>query len=264
MNLDPNIQKIIKLLLKKWMLIVSFAIIGAVAAGLCTSYFTTLTYSSSVAFFSYAQDIRQELNDSSSASTQQQITSNTSKMNYALKMMGTYIELFQTNEFNQNVANELNRSYNTAYTAGQIKGAISFVTKEDNAVFKVVVTTEDPELSYRIAKQLETSIPEKMENTNNGLLMASVEDPALKASSSESLGYPKKVLIGFLAGAVLAAAYVILRDLLDIRVKGSDDLAEHYDIPILGTIPEFEFRVLNSAKSKDKEVKNEKGATRNG
>ncbi|MDE6470065.1 MAG: hypothetical protein K2L19_03475 [Eubacterium sp.] len=262
MNLDPNVQKIVRLLLKKWILIVSLAIIGAVIAGLCTSYFTTLTYSSSVAFFSYAQDTRQELTDSSS--TQQQITSNTSKMNYALKMMGTYIELFKTNEFNQTVANELNKNYNTAYTAGQIKGSISFVTKEDNAVFKVIVTTEDPELSYRIAKQLETSIPEKMENTNNGLLMASVEDSALKASSSESLGYPKKILIGFMAGAVLAAVYVILRDLLDIRVKGSDDLAEHYDIPILGTIPEFEFKVSGSSKSKSKATKNEKGAVRNG
>ncbi|MDE6767255.1 MAG: hypothetical protein K2J35_03560, partial [Eubacterium sp.] len=124
--------------------------------------------------------------------------------------------------------------------------------------------TEDPELSYRIAKQLETSIPEKMENTNNGLLMASVEDPALKASSSESLGYAKKTFIGFMAGAVLAAAYIILRDLLDIRVKGSDDLDEHYDIPILGTIPEFEFKASGASKSKSKATKNEKGAARNG
>lgn len=262
MNLDPNIQKIITLLLKKWMLIAAFAVIGAVIAGLCTSYFTTLTYSSNVAFFAYAQDVNQELSDTApTTSTQQQITSNTSKMNYALKMMGTYIELFKTNEFNQNVANEINKAYNTAYTANQIKSSISFVTQEDNAVFKVVVTTTDPELSYRIARQLETSIPEKMENTNNGLLMASVEDPALKAAPG-SLGYTKKVAIGFLAGAVLAAAYVILRDLLDIRVKGSDDLAEHYDIPILGTIPEFEFR-NTSGISKSKTTRNEKGAAKN-
>lgn len=240
MNLDPNIQRIITLLLKKWKLIALFAIIGTTIAGLFTTYFTTVTYSSSVAFFSYAQDFNQDLIDSL-PSTQQQITSNTSKMNYALKMMGTYVELFKTNEFNQGVANELNKTYNTAYTAGQIKASTSFVTKENNAVFKVVVTTNDPELSYRIAHQLEESIPEKMENTNNGLLQASVEDPALKAAAG-SLGYPKKCMIGFLAGAVLAAAYIILRDLLDIRVKSSDDLSEHYDIPVLGAIPEFEFK----------------------
>lgn len=45
MNIDTNVQKIISLLLKKWKIIVLFALIGALLAYFYTANFTTLTYS---------------------------------------------------------------------------------------------------------------------------------------------------------------------------------------------------------------------------
>lgn len=243
MNIDANVQKILSLLIKKWIVIVLFATIGAILAGLYTHYFTTLTYSSSVEFLAYVQDSDKELADSTTASQQ---ASNTSKMNYAIKMLDTYIELFKTNEFNQLVANEINKEYGTSYTAGQIRSSITIESIENTAMFKIIVVTGDPDTSYQIAHQLEKSIPSKMEKANNGMVSASVEDIALKATTSESRGYAKKCLFGFAAGAVLAAAYIILRDLLDIRIKGNDNLSERYGIPVLGTIPEFEFKASSS------------------
>ncbi|MGN0533522.1 MAG: Wzz/FepE/Etk N-terminal domain-containing protein [Eubacterium sp.] len=247
MNLDANIQKILMLLLKKWKLIAVFALIGVMLAYFYTANFTTLTYSSTVEFLAYAQDSQQELTDSTTVA---QAASNTSKMNYAVKMLDTYVELFKTNEFNQNVANELNEKYNATYSASMVKGSISIETIEDTAMFKITVTTNNADKSYQIAKQLETSIPEKMQSTNNGLVNASIEDSAIKATASESLGYPKKCLIGFAAGAVLAAAFIILRDLLDVRIKSAEELTERYGIPVLGTIPEFDIKATQPASAK--------------
>ena len=122
MNLDANVQKIISLIFIRWKLIVLFAIIGALLSCFYTANFTALTYSSSVEFFAYAEDSKQEFSDSTS--TAQQI-SNTSKMNYAIKMLDTYIELFKTNEFNQAVADDLNKKYSTSYSASQVKNSIS-------------------------------------------------------------------------------------------------------------------------------------------
>lgn len=42
-------------------------------------------------------------------------------MNYAMKMLDTYIEIFSTNEFYQTVADELNKTYGTDYPASVIK-----------------------------------------------------------------------------------------------------------------------------------------------
>lgn len=257
MNLDANIQKILALLLRKWKVITLLAVIGALLAAFYTTYFTTLTYSSSVEFLSYAQESNKDLSDSTVSA---QTASNTSKMNYAMKMLNTYVELFQTNDFNKSVADNLNEQYNTSYSASQIKRSVSYSIVEDTAMFKIVVTTTNADMSYQIASQLEKSIPQKMKTTNNGLILASVEDPPTKASTSESRGYLKKCIIGAAAGVILAIAYIILRDLLDVRIKGSDELTERYGIPVLGTIPEFEIK-QTKIKAADK---SERGGQNNG
>ncbi|UKI22593.1 MAG: hypothetical protein L6V88_09825 [Anaerotruncus sp.] len=106
-------------------------------------------------------------------------------------------------------------------------------------MFEFTTTTNDADLSYHIAQSLQRCVPERMKSTNQGLVLASVEDPPIKASAAESMDYPKKCIIGAAAGIFLAGLYAVLRDLLDVRIKGSADLDGKYDIPILGSIPEF-------------------------
>lgn len=257
MNIDANVQKLLSVLLKKWKTLILFGLIGVFIAYFFTANFTTLTYASSVEFLAYAVDKDQELSDSSSSSSQQQV-SNTSKMNYAMRMMPTYIEIFKTNAFNQKVADALNEKYNTAYSASLIKNSTAIENMENTALFKMTVTTTDPDLSYQIAHQLEETVPDILKVKNSGLVSASVEDPALKATTSQSLEYVKKCIIGFIAGLILSAAFFVLKDLIDVRIKTSEELTEKYDIPVLGTIPEFEFKTAAQIKKKEKEERKAK------
>lgn len=245
LNIDENVQKVFTALLKKWKLIIIFALIGAFAAFLFTAKFTTLTYTSTIEFLAYAVDYEEELNDNtstteSSSSTSVQRTSQTSKMNYAMRMLDTYIEVFSTNNFNQMVADELNKTYGTDYSAGTIKGSISIQKVENTAMFYFTITTTDADLSYHIAQTLETCVPQAMDQTNQGLVQVSVEDAPMKAGAAESMQYPKKCIIGAIAGILLAALYAVLREFLDVRIKGAEDLSGKYDIPVLGSVPEFE------------------------
>lgn len=252
LNIDENVQKVFTALLKKWKLIIAFALIGAFAAFLFTAKFTTLTYTSTIEFLAYAVDSEEELRDSTSTSesgtsTSVQRTSQTSKMNYAMKMLDTYIEVFSTNNFNQMVADELNKTYGTDYSAGTVKGSISIQKVENTAMFYFTVTTTDADLSYHIAQTLETCVPQAMDQTNQGLVQVSVEDTPMKAGAAESMQYPKKCIIGAIAGILLAALYAVLREFLDVRIKGAEDLSGKYDIPVLGSVPEFE---ISSKKKK--------------
>ncbi len=265
MNIDANVQKILFALLRRWKLLIVFALLGALIAGVYTANFTTLTYTSSVKFLAYAVDSKDELNEtasssssSSSASSGEYIrTSNTSKMNYAMKMLATYIEIMNTNEFCSQVAENLNKRISSNYPASTIQSSMLVESIPNTAMFTVSVTTTDANLSYEIAHQLEITIPQMMKEKNSGLVHASVEDKPIKAIAAGSLGYPKKCLIGAAVGFVLAAAYVILRNLLDVRIKSSDELVERYDIPILGSIPNYETkgtrsgRNISSSKSKE-------------
>lgn len=258
LNIDENIKKIITALLKKWYLLIIFFLIGAIAAYAYTAKFTTLTYKSSVEFLAYVEDTNQEL--SGTSSTAQQRTSETSKRSYAMSMLDTYIEIFKTTDFNQNVADEINRLHGTSITADQIKSSISVEKIENTAMFKMHILTTDADLSYNISLALQECVPNAMSETNRGLVHASVVDKPMKATMATSKGYPKKCLIGAAAGMVLAAAYIILRDLLDVRIKTEEELSERYNIPVLGSIPAFD----SKSGSKSKESKSKKELKKNG
>ena len=244
MNIDENVQKLLMAILRKWKVIVLFAVIGALVGYFYTANFTQLQYTSTVEFLAYATDAQYEIGDSTvkTASSDQMRISNTSKMNYAMNMLNTYIEIMNTNEFTSKVAQDLNDRKNSSYTGGDVKNAISVKAIENTAMFKITVTTASADLSYEIAHQLETSVPEMMGETNSGLVNVSVEDRPVKASAAGRLGYTKKCSIAAAVGAVIAVAYIVLRNLLDVRVHSSEELVEKYNLPVLGSIPSFEVK----------------------
>ena len=247
MNLDANVQKILFALLRRWKMLIIFALIGALAGYFYTANFTTLTYSSTVQFLAYATDGNDDIGSSSSVSNETVRTSNTSKMNYAVRMLSTYIAIMNTNQFYEDLVKDLNSTYNSNYSTSTVSNALEITSISDTAMFKITVTTEDSELSYRIAKQLETTVPKTIKSKNQGLVRATVEDRAVKATSAGSLGYGKKCAIGAAAGLVLIAAYIVLRTLLDVRIKTSDELTDKYSIPVLGTVPDFESRGIQAS-----------------
>ncbi len=249
MNLDSNVQKILFAIMRRWKLVVLFALIGALAGYFYTANFTKQTFTSKVEFLAYATDGN---DDVAAASSNGEIvrSSNTSKMNYAMRMLDTYIEIMQTNKFAETLSEDMNETYNANYDADTVLGKLEITSVESTAMFKISVTTNDAELSYRIAKQLETTVPRMMKEKNNGLVRSSVEDRAMRSTSAESKNYPKKMMLAALVGAVLAIAYIVLRTLLDVRIKSGEELTEKYSIPVLGSIPNFESRLYQTQSAK--------------
>ena len=122
MNIDENIKKILIALLRKWKVIVLFALIGVLLGVFYTANFTKETYTSTIEFLAYATDTDNELRESNTSSSADQArTSNTSKMNYAMKMLDTYIEIMGTNEFTSQVAQDLNDRTGSSYAGSTVK-----------------------------------------------------------------------------------------------------------------------------------------------
>lgn len=250
MNIDENVRKILVSLLRKWKVIVAFALVGALLGFFYTANITKLTYTSKVEFLAYAVDTKSEIKGSYNSPDDTR-TSNTSKMNYTTMMLATYIEIMNTNEFASTVAQNLNKRINSNCTSDFIKKSMLIEAVEDTAMFTISVTCQSNDMAYEIAHQLETEVPQMMKRTNNGLVQASVEDKPIKASAAGSKGYTKKCAIGAIAGIVIACAYIILRNLLDIKIRSSEELIEKYNIPVLGNIPNYEIKSTTRAKAID-------------
>lgn len=245
--MDENIKKAVQLFLKRWKLIVLIGLVGAVVAYFYTANFTTLTYTSSIEFYAYVPD------EEETTAAENSIVipaSNTSKMDYAIRMITTYLALLETNNFCTRAADSLNERLGSDYSASFVRGAMQSETTESTALFTVSVTTTNSELSYVMADDLSTVIPDFIEESNDGLVLIKVIDEPVVAAAAESLNYPLKCALGAAAGIILACVYVFLRDLLDVRIKSNEDLAARYNIPVLGMIPDFESKTRASNKKK--------------
>ena len=63
MNIDENIKKILIALLRKWKIIVLFALIGVLLGVFYTANFTKETYTSTIEFLAYATDTDNEFSE---------------------------------------------------------------------------------------------------------------------------------------------------------------------------------------------------------
>lgn len=160
-------------------------------------------------------------------------------INYYKAIAPQYIELLNVTEFYQMVAEEALRTTGEVYTAPQIAGMVSFSSVvEETGVFYVTVSSSDPQKAYHVAAAIAEKAPERISDLKPSDKLSVVSYPVLAASPS-SPNVMNNTVIGFLLGLILSAAIVVLREVLDGRVKSAAEITEMYGLPVLGSVPNF-------------------------
>ena len=72
-------------------------------------------------------------------------------------------------------------------------------------------------------------------------------------TSIYSPSYSRNVLLGALGGLLAAMIYVTIMSLRDTRIKDENDLADTFQLPILGRIPDFDGEFSGSAYKYEEE-----------
>ena len=112
---------------------------------------------------------------------------------------------------------------------------ISIDAVDDTQVIQVSVTAEDPDTAYQLAQALEEVSPDYVAEIVEGSSMRIVASPNYP-DEIYAPDYLRNALLGAVLGLFLAAAYIILRDLTDRRIKSAEALQERFDVPIVGII----------------------------
>lgn len=103
-------------------------------------------------------------------------------------------------------------------------------------VITLGVTGKDPEMAARIAN---ATVEEVSSVASNVMQIQSVNVIDSASTPTEPSG-PRRLLItavGVMAGLFLAIAIVVLRDMLDTRVRSGEDAEEIVGVPIVGHFP---------------------------
>lgn len=216
---------------KIWLIAVCTVLVAALVLAY-TAFFVTPKYTAQISV--YVNNRTVNSNNSGIAS---------GDLAVAIQLVNTYIHILQ----DEAVLEQVVEKANLDMTAAELKGMVKAEVVEDTEVFRVEVTTTDPELSARIANTIAEIAPGAISGIIEGS-NAKVFSSAKVPERASSPNYALNTIIGAVSGALLAAIAAILQNVFDVRVKGESDLQKICPIPVLGMIPELTDEITNRSK----------------
>ena len=229
-EIEIDLQRLLRALISKSWLIALVAVVCAVVTFFGTLFFVTPLYQSSAMFY---------VNNNSFNMSDMSLSSITSADITASKnLVNSYIVILKTRESINDVIDYagVNRTYS------QVNSMISAASVSSTEIFRVTVTSPDPEEAEKIADAIAYILPKRIANIIEGT-SAKVVDSAVQPSRPSSPNYTKNTLMGFMAGLFGCAALIVLLELLDITVRNEDDIAQSCSHPVLASVPDMNLHV---------------------
>lgn len=219
---EVNFKRLIDAALRKAWVIVLTSLAGALIMIAVTFFFITPQYKSSAMFYV----------NNNAISVGSALSIDSGDITASKSLVNTYIVILNTRETLLDVIDyaDINRTY------GELKDMIHAESVDETEVFRVVVTSEDPQEAEKIADAIAYILPTRISNIVEGT-SAKIVDSAVVPSSPSSPSYTVNTLMGFLIGFVLSAGLVILQELFNVTVRTEEDVAQVCKYPILASVP---------------------------
>jgi len=221
---EIDLERIFKAVYRRIWAIALIAVLCAALALTCTLYFVTPTYQASAMFY---------VNNSAT------IGGISTSLSYAdiaasKSLAETYLVILNTRESIEKVIEyaELDYSYE------QVRGMISSEGINDTEIFKVFVTSTEPEEAEIIAHAITQVLPSRISEIVEGS-SAKIVDRAVVPTARSGPNYIRNTLAGLLIGFLLSVAVVALMECLDNTIKSSEDVENCCTYPILVSVPKM-------------------------
>ncbi|MBR4073399.1 MAG: hypothetical protein IKK24_05575 [Clostridia bacterium] len=160
---------------------------------------------------------------------------NTTDITASISLVDTITDILETSDIFKQLAEETNG----AYSYSELKQMATVSRRTDNSMFvDVSFKAESSKEATELVNAFVALAPDYITNfvPYSNVAVASTADKAVMVFPRTALTV---VIVGVL-GAVLAFGVVLLIDTLDQAISGDEDFTTHYDIPLIGTVPDFE------------------------
>lgn len=225
-ELEIDLQRLLNALLDKSLLIGIVAVICAVVTFLGTLFFITPQYQSAAMFY---------VNNNSLSLGEASLSISSADISASRGLVKSYIVILNTRE----TLNDVIEYSGVDRTYGQVKRMISAEAVDSTEIFKVVVTSPDPQEAKTIADAIAYILPKRIASIIEGT-SAKIVDSAVASSRPSSPSYTKNAAAGFAVGLLLAAAWVVLRAMMDITIRTEEDITQNCKSPVLAAVPDME------------------------
>ena len=220
-----DLQRLIGAVLNKIWLVAVVSVLCAVATFVSTFYFVTPKYSASSMFYVNNSNI-------SIGNTSLSVTAN--DLSASKELVNSYIVILKTRETLKDVVDYAG----VDLTYAQVAGMISAAPVNNTEVFRIVVTSTDPETSTKVAHAIEKILPNRIKKIVEGT-SAKVVDTAVTPVSPSSPNYSDNTMFGFLVGLLATVLLIVLKELFDTKIHTEEDISHICDHPILVSVPDM-------------------------
>lgn len=219
-NIEINLREFFRMLLKRAWIIVLCAAICGTAVLVYAKNFVSPKYQASISVYVNNNSGRENPYISSS------------DLAVALRLVSTYVNIIQSDT----VLEKVIKTAGEDISAAQLRGMITARAIGETEMFKVTVTSTQPELSAKLANAIAVVAPGEIATIIEGS-SAKIIDHARVPSAPISSGDTSKALLGAMAGAAVVILITLLQLLMDVRINSEEDLAKISSVPVLGVIP---------------------------
>lgn len=214
-----KIEDIIKMLKRRWKMIVSITIILTISSIIMSFYIISPKYEASTKVFigkENSNDTKYSDND----------------VNMYQKLLKTYAEVIATNNL---VERAINKEGLNITSEGVLKG-LTVTPRNDTQILEIKYISEDKVL----AKDVVASITDEFIESSTELIPNGNVKIIEKVKMPESPVSPNKkmyVAIAFLLGLMISVGLSILLEVIDNTVNTKEQLEQILGIPVIGAIP---------------------------
>ena len=238
-----DIKRMIEVVLDRIVSVIVITIIFGLVAYALSEFLFVKKYESSVTLV-----VNNEVIEDETANEKSDKKTLASDITASQELVPTCIEIIKSDKILEYVSDEIERKTDKKYSAYKIR---EILTVED--IIKVSVLDPDTVIAREIANEIGKATEQQLKIY---IPRSSIKvlDQAKVSSNPASPNVRNNTILGALLGFVLSIAFIILKELFDVRVKSSDDLVARFELPVLGTIPEIYVSYDDSLNADDSET----------
>lgn len=212
-----TLLELFRLLKKHLQIVVLLPVACALVVGLYSAIFVRNQYTATSSMYVLAQ------NDSSNSNSLY------SDLNASQMLTNDVAKLLKSDRIVSQVGSEVGIE--------ELKGySVSVTSETTSRVITLSVTGPDPQTAADIVNKM----IEDVSGVAQSVMNVESVNPVDMAQAPEKPSGPNRLLytlVAFVAGLFAAIAIVVVSDMLNTKVRGSEDLEELVDVPIIGRIP---------------------------
>ncbi len=152
----------------------------------------------------------------------------------AQQLANTYKEILSSNTFYKIIAVESGLDY----TYKDLSRIVSYEADDETSIIGVRAVTTNPEYSALIISTILNNAQSEISRVVVGGSVKAIDMPEV-ATSRSSPNVTKNVMLALLLSFFIGCVINFMIEFFDDSIKGAEDLAEMFELPVLAEIPAF-------------------------